>query len=215
MKEIQISSWSRKEVFELFKASPNPHFSVTADINVTRLIEEIKPTGISIFNVVLYALAKAANSIPQFRTRFKGDKVFEYAVSHPSVTVPIADNQFAFCETEYSDHWPTFNERCAVAIEAAKQQTKLSETLDNERRIFLTCAPWLHFTGMTHAHNGPDDCIPRIAWGKFTQKGEAWHMPMNVQAHHAVIDGYHAAQLFLKTESILAEEDLSLTPKKP
>jgi len=209
MKEIQISTWPRKETFELFRAAANPHFSLTADINVTRLIETIKPTGISTFNVVLFSLAKAANSIPEFRTRFKGDKAFEYPVCDPSVTVPIADNQFAFCETGFSDHWPTFNNRCIQSVAQAKKQERLEETKDNDHLIFFTCAPWLHFTGMTHAHNGAEDCTPRIAWGKYTQRGEDWFMPLNVQAHHAVTDGYHAAQLFLKTETILAEENFT------
>ncbi|MEH6403191.1 MAG: CatA-like O-acetyltransferase [Sneathiella sp.] len=207
MKEIQISTWSRKEAFELFKASPNPHFSVTADINVTRLIKVIKPTGLSTFNVVLFALAKAANSIPEFRVRFKGDKVYQYPVCHPSVTVPITDTNFAFCETEFSDHWPTFNDRCTQSIAAAKKQTRLKESENCDHQFFFTCSPWLHFTGMTHAHNGVDDCIPRFAWGKYSQRGDDWFMPLNVQVHHAVTDGYHAAQLFLKTEAILAEEE--------
>ncbi len=206
MEEIDLENWARRGPFEMFKAAPSPHFSITADIDITRFIEDIKPSGISVFNAVLFAIIKAANEIPEFRTRFKGDKIYEYSITNPSFTIPIEGTQFAFCETQYSPDWTTFNDLCTGAKEKARQQTELNENTATDQWTYLTCAPWLHFTAITHAHNGTDDCIPRIAWGKYSKRGDQWFMPLNVQAHHAIMDGYHAAQLFEKTERILKEE---------
>lgn len=180
--------------------------SVTADIDITRFMTEVKPSGISTFNSVLFAIMKAANSIEEFRYRFQQEEVYQYDVTHPSITVPIQENQFAFCEIPFSEDWKVFNQNCNDAIEKAKQQKKLEENTGSDIWTYLTCAPWLHFSALTHPHNGPDDAIPRIAWGKFTQNGENWSMPLNVQAHHALMDGFHASQLFLATEEILKTE---------
>ncbi len=204
MKDIDIESWKRRETYNLFRSAGNPHFSITADINVTELLETGKATGIPLFNFTLYAIMCAVNSIPEFRTRFVDDRVFELPVTNPSFTVPIADDGFAFCELEFHDDWQTFNAKCITAVERAKLQDKLIENADTSIWTYLTCAPWVHFTGLTHATFGPDDCIPRIAWGKYTKRGNNWYMPLNVQAHHALLDGFHAAKLFTEAERILS-----------
>ncbi|MBL4907883.1 MAG: chloramphenicol acetyltransferase [Sneathiella sp.] len=206
MREIDLATWNRRKPYELFRASASPHFGVTADIDITRFINDIKPTGLSVFNAILFAIMKAVNSIPEFRTRFSGDKVYEYSVTHPSFTVPIEETQFAFCESQYSADWAEFNYLCNEAKEQARQQTQLEESTVTDQWTYLTCAPWMHFTAMTHAHNGVEDCIPRIAWGKYTKRGDRWLMPLNVQAHHAIMDGYHVAKMFELTEKILREE---------
>lgn len=204
--EIDIEQWARKQPFQLFRKKSNPHFIVTADIEVTRLITDVKPTGVSLFNAVLYAIMVSTNSIAEFRTRFKNDKVYQYDVTDPSFTVPIQGTQFAFCEAPYSEDWEIFNQACNDAIQQARSQTELNENAASDHWTWLTCAPWLHFSSMSHPHDGADDCIPRIAWGRFTQRGEQWFMPLNVQAHHSLADGYHASQLFIKTEAILREQ---------
>jgi len=205
MKEIDLSSWNRHETYKLFRAAQNPHFSVTADIDVTALMSTGKAAGIPLFNFTLYALMRAVNSIQEFRTRFTGDKVFELDVTNPSFTVPIADDAFTFCELEYHKDWQIFNARCLTAIAKAKTHKQLTENTDTNIWTYLTCAPWVHFTSLTHPTSGPDDCIPRIAWGKYSRRGDQWVMPVNVQAHHALLDGFHAARLFTETEKILAD----------
>ncbi|MBE7636954.1 chloramphenicol acetyltransferase [Sneathiella sp. P13V-1] len=204
MKEINLNSWSRRPAYELFRRSQQPHFNVTAPVDVTGMMQHIKPTGVSVFNYTLYAIMKAVNDVPELRLRFDGDRVFELDVTHPSYTVPIADNNFAFCQTEFSDDWQRFNNNCAASIEEAKKQTKLKEEADHFKWTYLTCAPWLSFTGMTHPVAGPDDCIPRIAWGKITKSDQGYNMPLNIQMHHALADGFHISQFFQKVEENLA-----------
>ena len=208
--EIDLDTWERKHRFNMFRNVSNPHFGVTADIDITRLIESYKPQGVSTFNAVLYAIMKTVNSIPEFRTRFREDRIYQYAYSDPSYTIPIQDNGFAFCETPYSANWKTFNEACLETSDQAKRQTHVQENESSDHLTWLTCAPWVHFTALAHASNGPDDCMPRLAWGKFTKRGDQWMMPVNVQAHHSLVDGYHAGLLINKTEEILQETDFSL-----
>ncbi len=207
---VDLENWERKQRFAMFRNVSNPHFSVTADIDVTRLIEVYKPQGVSVFNAVLYAIMKTVNGIPEFRTRFKGDQIYQYDFSDPSYTIPIQGTAFAFCETPYCENWQEFNAACLETSEQAKQQTHVQENETSDHLTWLTCAPWVHFTALAHASNGPDDCMPRIAWGKFTKRGDRWHMPVNIQAHHSLVDGYHAGLLINKTEERLQKTDFSL-----
>lgn len=209
MIEIDLETWTRRAPYELFRTAQNPHFSVTADIDISRFVEEIKPSGLSVFNAVLFAIMKAVNSIPEFRNRFQGERIYQHAVSHPSFTIPIGDKGFAFCETNYSDNWREFDTQCSLAKQKAKNQTQLIENVESDHWTYLTCTPWLHFTALSHAYQGPEDCIPRIAWGKFSKREGHWWMPLNIQAHHALMDGYHMAKLFELTEKALREEPFS------
>ncbi len=207
VRELDLNKWPRRAAYELFRKNQQPHFSVTAPIDVTGMMKNAKSAGVSVFNYTLFAIMKAVNEIPELRLRFEGDKVFELDVTHPSYTVPIADNNFAFCQTDYSPDWKTFNQNCITAIEEAQKQTELKEEADHLIWTYLTCGPWLSFTSMTHPVTGPDDCIPRIAWGKITQTDEGFSIPLNVQMHHALADGYHLSQLFQKVEKHLTNAD--------
>ncbi len=203
MKDIDLETWPRKNAYHLFRQSQQPHFSVTVPIDVTGLMTTLKPDGVPILNYTLFAIMQAVNEIPEFRLRFEGDRVFELDQTDPSFTVPIEGNNFAFCQVTHSGDWNEFNARCTAAVEAAKQQAKLVEEADHFRWTYLTCGPWLNFTSMTHPVDGPDDCIPRIAWGKITENNGAYSMPLNIQMHHALADGYHAAQFFASVEQLL------------
>ncbi|MCF8468942.1 MAG: hypothetical protein K9G33_16200, partial [Sneathiella sp.] len=153
--------------------------------------------GLPLFNTVLHAVMTTANDIREFRTRFRGQTIIEHDVVHASYTVPIANDQFAFCETRYVRDWKAFDENGRRATEIAKTQGELTDkTAGEDHWIYLSCMPWLDFTAVQHPVPNAEDCIPRIAWGKMTEEGGRWHMAVNLQAHHALMDGLHAAKFF-------------------
>lgn len=197
MKIIDLDRWPRRSQYSFFRQVANPHFALTARADATRLMEVEKPAGASVFNAALFAIMAAANDVPELRTRFSGDQVREYETVHASVTVPIEDEQFAFCDIPFAPDWRQFNENCRTEIAKARQQNELKDQIAGEDEwIYLTCLPWLHFTSMIHPADGPEDCIPRIAWGKIEQDGERWLMPVSIQVHHAVVDGRHVGRFF-------------------
>ena len=104
--------------------------------------------------------------------RFRDDTVIEHEVVHASATVPIENDRFAFCSIEYAPNWNRFNKECAHALVKAKQQSELREHIeDTDEWIFLSCLPWMNFTALSNPNAGPNDCIPRISWGKVDGKG--------------------------------------------
>ena len=74
---------------------------------------------------------------------------------------------------------------------------------DSDEWIFLSCLPWLRFTAMSNPNSGPDDCIPRISWGKFFEHDSIWLMPVSVQVHHALVDGIHVGRFFEMLERVI------------
>ena len=194
---INVAKWPRRSQYLFFRTYRNPHFSVTADVDVTHLMSVMKPSGMPVFNACLFAITGAANDISEFKTRFDSTHVYQCNDVGASVTVPIEDRKFAFCDIPWSADWQTFNEVCKREVAAARQQTELKNKVAGQGGwIYMTCLPWVHLTAMTHPVAGPEDCIPRIAWGKIAQTNGGWKMPVAVQVHHALADGLHVGLYF-------------------
>lgn len=203
---IDLNTWPRHSHYTFFRGYERPHFSLTAAVDATLLMRDGKPAGVPVFNAALYAIMTAVNAVPELRTRFRGEVVTEYAVVHASTTVPVGTEAFAFCDVRYAPDWNAFNTHCAAEVAAAKTQTELvNNVAHDDDWIYLSCLPWVAFTEMTHPLAGRDDCIPRIAWGKMTETDGRWSMPVNLTAHHALVDGLHAARFFAGVEERLAD----------
>jgi chloramphenicol O-acetyltransferase type A len=197
MNVIDMETWSRKSQFEFFKQLPAPHFSITSNVQVADLVCLRDLEGISLFNAFLYCIMTAANAVPELRLRFRGNTVVEHDVVHASATVPIDGDRFAFCSIRYVPEWETFNTSCVNSLEKAKNQTELQEHIDDsDEWIFLSCLPWMSFTALTNPNGGPDDCIPRISWGKLDGQGSNWTIPVCVQVHHALVVGLHVGKFY-------------------
>ena len=209
LKTIDLETWSRRSHYEHFRNVASPHFSLCVQVNVTPLMEVMKPAGVSVHNAALYAIMRAANETLAFRTRFIDDMVVEHGVVHASTTVMLDgpdDERFGFCNIEYTKDFEKFNTNCEREISKAKTNSGLVDDVARQSNwIYLSCLPWLSFTQMTNALDGPDDCIPRIVWGKITKTHGSWFMPVSVEVHHALIDGVHVAQFYQNIEKALAD----------
>ncbi|MZR31012.1 CatA-like O-acetyltransferase [Sneathiella litorea] len=194
---IDFETWEGRHQYQMFRGHDIPHLSLTAGVDVTSLMQKHRSAKLSPFNAVLYAMMRAVNAIPEFRVRFRGETLLRHDRVHASFTVPIAKDQFGFCQTRFIEDWPRFDKDCRAAIERARQQTALQEgTSEEDDWIFLSCMPWLDFTSLTHPLFSRDDCIPRIAWGKITEERGRARISVNLQAHHALIDGLRAARFY-------------------
>ena len=196
MEIIDKATWPRKSLFEFFRQTAAPHFSITASVDVTRLERQRRDANFSFFNAVLYTIMTAANAVPEIRMRFRKDSVVKHAVVHASATVPIEGDRFAFCGVEYVPSWEVFNTACQTAIAKAKTQDELSEHIESDDWIFLSCLPWVNFTALTNPNEGPDDCIPRITWGRCEQHHSKASIPVSIQVHHALVDGVHVGRFY-------------------
>ena len=202
MRRLDLESWARREHFELFSGFDWPHFGFCANVDVTPFHAFVEQNALSFNVATIFVIAKAANAIPEFRYRIRSGQVIEHDVVHPSSTIMGDDGVFGFCTLEYVDDFSVFVERATVKIADARARPRLlEEDGGRDDLLFMTAIPWVSFTSFMHPlHLHPVDSIPRFAWGKYFHDGDGLTMPLGVQAHHAVMDGLHAARLYAEVQ---------------
>lgn len=202
---IDLETWPRKEHFEVFKDFDYPHFSLCANVEVTAFYSFIKQNGISFNIAVVYLITRTANAIPEFCYRIRDGKLFKVDTVHPSSTIMGKDDVFSFCTMEYHEDFLKFVEKAAPKIASVQKRPRLLEEDQNrDDLLFMTAIPWVSFTSFMHPLTlYPTDSVPRFAWGKFFEEGEALKMPLSVQGHHAVMDGLHVGQFFEQIQAYL------------
>ncbi len=211
MRHINLDTWPRREHFRLFSTFGYPHFNLGANVDLTSFYPFVKQRGISFTVATAYVLARAANAIPEFRYRIRGKGVVEHEIVHPSTTVLTDADLFSFCTVEYDEDFSLFAARAAERIAHVKAHPTIEDEPGQDDLLYMTAIPWVSFTSIMHPIDlNPADSVPRFAWGRFFEDGERLMMPLNVQAHHALIDGLHVGRFYEEVQGYLHEPEVAL-----
>lgn len=196
-KYVNIESWPRKPHYKFFKQMDYPHFSICANVDITKTYSYIKQNNISFFKAMVFLASKVANNITEFKYRIQGDKIVEYDITHPSFTIITQPEVFSFCTVNYIEDFQSFNNRVEEKTASLTGKVDIEDEPNRDDLIFMTSIPWISFTSVTHPiHLSSTDSIPRIAWGKFFEDNSKVKLPFSVQVNHALMDGIHIGKYF-------------------
>ncbi len=211
MRHINVENWPRGEHYKLFRTFDHPHFNMCANVDLTAFYPALKKHRIPFTLGVLYVISRAANDIPEFRYRIRGDDVVEHETVHPSLTILADQDLFGFCTIDYFEDFSIFASRAAEKIAAAKRRPTLEDHAGRDELLFMTAIPWVAFTSFAHpTHLHPADSIPRFAWGKRFEDGKLLKMPLSVQGHHALLDGIHMGRYYERAQAYFSQPALIL-----
>ena len=193
---LEVSSWKRREHFELFRGFANPFFSVSVDVDATRVWEESRQPGAPSFYVAtLFHSLRAANSTEAFRLRIRGDRVWLHDSVRASATILREDDTFGFGIFPPAPTLEEFNSHASGEVAAARRVAPLVlPRAGEDDLIYHSSLPWMRFTAFTNAVNGGKDSVPRVVFGKCAQRGGRWTLPVAVEVHHALVDGLDVAR---------------------
>ena len=185
-----------------------PHFNITANIDVTHLVEQKGNKSIPFTPFIVYCVSATANAIPVFRQRIRGEEIVEHDLVHPSFSIlPDHSEVFSFCYVDFQEDMQQFMEACLKRMEVVKKNPSFEDEPGRDDYLFLSSFPWVSFTGMVHAmHTGIVDSVPRISWGKYFEENGRIKMPLCVQAHHALVDGRKMGLYFQKFEALIQHD---------
>jgi len=211
MRKIDIQTWPRREHFNLFNTFNHPHFNLCVNVDLSAFQPYVREHGISFTVAILYTIARAANTIPEFRYRLRDGEVVEHETVSPSVTILGDDDLFGFCTVDYDEDFSKFEDKASKLIAAAKEDPSLKDPVGRDDLLFMTSIPWVSFTSFSHPMPlHPTDSIPRFAWGKYFVESESLKMPLSAQGHHALMDGLHMGRFYAKVQEYLHHPSIVL-----
>jgi len=193
MKEIDLSSWPRREIFEFFSRTSRPFYSLNFNLDIKKALNFAKKRGLSFYYCMIWLVTKAVNAVEAFRYTLRDGRVFLLERREPSFTdLRPGGDYFHICTMSCGEDIASF---CAEAAKKSKNQQEFINYSDERSDlIYISCLPWLELTSLTNEGElERDDCIPRISWGKFVPRGGELILNFSLEVNHRFIDGAHAA----------------------
>ena len=201
---VDLETWPRAGQFRFFRTYEKPHYATTSRLDVTHLLRR-KADGVSAYRACLYAIGAGVHAVPELCMRFNGDVVRRYDLVEMSMTVPTPAGAFNYAYVPFLPDFARFDAHARELIAAAAQETELAANAgQRDDLVYLSCLPWLDFTSINNALPGPNDCIPRVSWGKFVDDSSGRSsMAMAIEVHHALVDGEHVGRYFSAVQEAL------------
>lgn len=190
---IDLERWKRRQHFELFRRLGQPFFSVTVEVDVTRLRQHCRASGASFYLALIFVLLRAINESEALRLRLRDDGVWLHEQIGVGTTILRPDETFGFARFDPSPDFDAFQRAGAALIADVKSSTCLDALAGLDDVIYHSTLPWLRFTSFTNALSGADS-IPRVTFGKCVEEGTVHRMPLAVEVHHALADGIDVAR---------------------
>jgi len=142
-------------------------------------------------------LSRIVNSHEEFRTCFNDDGFLGYwDEMTPEYTVFHNDNKSYSCIwTEFSNEFSVFYKNLQKDVEVYAEKKGLFTKNNTPKNSFpISSIPWVSFTGFNlNINNDGDFLLPIITGGKYFKQESKIFLPISLQLHHAVCDGYHAS----------------------
>lgn len=203
-KPIDMDKWPRAAQFHFFRTFDRPHYATTVRVDVSDLMRLRKDRAISPFRHTIWSIGKGLHAVPELCMRFKGDTVTQHSRLLLSPTIPLDNGDFRYTYLAWNPDRFRFDGHASEKIDEVREGAPLNANDGSIQDVaYLSCLPWLDYTSLDNALPGPDDCIPRISWGKIVPKGDGFDMAMTLQVHHALVDGLQVGQFFEATQTAL------------
>ncbi len=197
---IDLDNWSRKPYFEHYLNNVRCTYSMTANIDITHLLSEVKHKGMKLYPVLIHMITTVVNRHVEFRTCYDADGRLGYWDSmSPSYTIFHEDDKtFSSLWTLYGDDLHDFYCRYLDDMRMYGSVKQFAAKANEPPNTFpISSIPWVSFTGFNlNVYNEGTYLLPIFTMGKYIQNDGKILLPLSGQFHHAVCDGYHAGVLF-------------------
>ena len=212
---IDKDTYYRKGVFRHFSEDCKCSVSMTARVDVTKLVDYSKSTGTKFYINFLYLLTKVLNSRDDYKMAYlwQTNEIICYDVINPTQYVFHEDTET--CTPVYSNYDPdykTFYDNALADVEKAKQTREYGLDAMNHPNWFdASYISWLSYDSLNIEL--PDGYLyfqPIINWGKYREENGRLMLPLTVRMNHAIADGYLVAKVY----KLLEEEIEKFTGKE-
>ncbi|KSP94075.1 type A chloramphenicol O-acetyltransferase [Pseudomonas aeruginosa] len=204
---VDISSWNRREHFEIFRGDGQCTFSQTVQLDITRLLDFTRSRGYKFYPVFIHSIAKVVNRFPEYRMAMKGDELIVWDCVHPNYTTFHPDTEtFSSFWSHYHDDLARFLAEYSMDREKYRNDHSYFPKGFIENVFYVSANPWVSFTSFDFNFASANNFFaPLFTVGKYYSQAGKTLVPLAVQVHHAVCDGFHAARLITELQKLCDE----------
>ncbi|MEZ7196372.1 type A chloramphenicol O-acetyltransferase [Pseudodesulfovibrio karagichevae] len=203
---IDLATWNRKEHFEHYLNNVRCSYSVVVNIDITAFRKQLKSLGLKDYIAQIYILTCAVNNFPEFRMSLdKAGRLGYWDMVNPLYTVLNSKSEtFSSIWTCYDRSFATFHDRCTADISEFCTGALFPKP-DCPKNIFtISSVPWIDFTAFNiNVFSDTNYLLPIITIGKYIEEREETMMPLAIQVHHAVCDGFHVGKFIENVKSLI------------
>ena len=200
---ITLETWNRKEYFEHFLHAVPCTYSVTATLDITALRERKS----RVYPAMLYLIAQTVNRHPEFCTALDSSgQLGIFIAMHPCYTIFHRDTEtFSNLWTEYHPDYSVFLQSYQEDLRNYGNIHRMNAKPHCPANTFpVSMIPWCNFTGFQlNLQKGYDYLLPIFTMGQFTNQDGRTMLPISVQVHHAVCDGFHVSRFLNELQESL------------
>lgn len=200
---IDIENWKRKEYFKHFTNYIPCTYSLTAKINVTNL----KKLNMKFYPALIYCITLTVNKYKEFRTAYNSKGLLGYYDKMiPCYTVFNTENELFYnLWTNMYDNIYDFISAYNQDILTYGNKNEMNPKPNMPDNTFpISMIPWLSFEGFNlNLQKGYDYLLPIFTAGKYNIENEQYIMPLALQVHHGVCDGFHTGRFINTLQDII------------
>ncbi|MBS6504110.1 MAG: chloramphenicol acetyltransferase [Clostridium sp.] len=203
--KIDLNEWKRGKLFQNYIDNMRIVMSLTVDIDVTKLIKFTKNNDLKFYPVMMWIVSKVVNAHDEFKYGWDNNgNLIRWNFISPSYTeFHKEDENFTKLSTVYCDNIFEFYNQFMLDREKFKNKRAFVE---NQPLNFfdVSCLPWVKYNHFdVHVFDEGKFLAPVVTWGKYELEQEKYIMPLTMNIHHAVADGFHLSRFFNEVQELI------------
>lgn len=197
---IDMEKFKHASRYKYFFNDCRCNFSMTANIDITKFLSTIKKNNLKFYPCYIYIVSKIVNKYDEYKMAVDAENKLgvwdELNPCYPNFHED--DETISMLWTDYKNNFDEFYNDFIKESEVYKNKRGYFVKGVAPKNIFqVSCIPWIKFTSMNfQLFYGGTYLFPIITCGKYFEQGGKILLPVSVQLHHAVCDGYHMCRFF-------------------
>jgi len=184
----------------------SPYFGIVTEVDCTKAHEKTKEKGQSFFACYLHQSMAAINTVEELKLRIVDHEVILFDKINAGCTIGREDGTFGFAFVNFSDDFETFNNELQEEIRAVQHSSGLRLNNDDLKKDLIphSTLPWTSFTRLLHPTDfDSTESVPKVTFGKFSIREGRKYLPVSIEAHHGLADGFHLAKYLNEFQRLL------------
>ena len=210
-----LTDYPRRAHFDFYRAHPAPFYSVTFELDATRLRQRLADERAPVYAGLCWHFHRALLTLPAFRVRLAGDDLVLHDCLRMGLTVPAPRRTFSFATFGWEPDWAVFAGSARGVLARASEVIDLSGGKEPDF-AYYTALPKIPFTAFAHVTlTDPTAGQPGTAFGKLTERRGRFLVPAGVQVNHLFIDGGDLGDLYEAVQASFDHPGSRQLPARP